>query len=57
MSLEIVPSRNITIKEWLLGGRVDVAVIAQASLSCCRFGERLSKSEVPGPNWSDITLG
>ena len=31
IALEIVPSRNITIKEWLLTGRVDVAVVAQAS--------------------------
>ncbi|WP_158746851.1 LysR family transcriptional regulator, partial [Acidisphaera sp. L21] len=29
--LDVVPSRNITITEWLLEGRVDVAVIAQAT--------------------------
>ena len=29
--LDVVPSRNITITEWLLDGKVDIAVIAQAT--------------------------
>jgi LysR family nitrogen assimilation transcriptional regulator len=31
VALEVVPTRNITITEWLLSGRVDVAIIAETS--------------------------
>jgi LysR family nitrogen assimilation transcriptional regulator len=32
INLEVVPSRNITLADWLLTGRVDVAILAQAEV-------------------------